>query len=199
MIKYNATYINLARRTDRNERLLNDWAGVVNLTRFPAVEAEKGGHGNYASHRMLIESMPADRLTIIMEDDIVPCEDFESRLDLFLGELPEDWDMFMLGFFANERSRFTQVTEHLHRVEDAICASHCYIVNPKSRDKILAEMARKENDKNIDVMLLSLQKHANVYIPIPCFCYQYQSYSDNGNDNYDIVHKGTIKYFKDKL
>lgn len=197
MPKYNAIYINLDRRNDRRDLMEQNWHRIVNLTRFPAIEAAKGGHGNYASHRSIISGLTD--ITIIMEDDIIPCSDFESRLDLFIKELPQDWDIFMLGFFANERSRFHIVSEHLHQAEDAICASHCYIVNPQKKDKVLREMDRERNDKNIDIFLLNLQKYAVVCIPIPSFCYQYQSWSDNSNCNDDIVYNGTIKYFKDKL
>ncbi len=197
-IKYNARYINLDRRTDRKDLMEYNWAEKVNLTRFPAiVSGTKGGHGNYASHRAIISSV--EDFTIIMEDDIIPCSGFEARLDLFLKELPEDWDVFMLGFFASDRSRFSQISEHLHRVEDHICASHCYVVNPKSKDKILAEMDNVRNDQNIDVFLLNAQKYMNFYIPIPSFCFQYQSFSDNSQCNDDIVYKGTIKYFRDSL
>ncbi len=196
--KYKAFYINLDHREDRKSLMEKNWSSILELKHFPAiVSGTKGGHGNYASHRRIINYV--EDFTIIMEDDIIPCSDFESRLDLFMKELPEDWDVFMLGFFASDRSRFYKVSEHLYKVSNDICASHCYVINPKSKDKILKEMDDPRNDRNIDVFLLNAQKYMNFYIPIPSLCYQYQSFSDNSNCNDDIVYKGTIKYFKDSL
>lgn len=196
-MKYNATYINLERREDRKVLMQRNWEDIVNLSRFPAIEAQVGGHGNYASHRVIIETMPNDSLTIIMEDDIIPCNDFENSLDLAINSLPKDWDMLMVGHFTSDRTKSTKLSDYIHKAEDHVVASHCYIVNPLSREKVMAEFSNKRNDKNIDVMLLNIQKYAYVCMAMPSLCYQYQSFSDNSKCNDDIVYKGTIRYFKD--
>lgn len=40
---------------------------------------------------------PYDAL-LIMEDDVLPVEDFESKLTNAIAELPSDWDMFTVGY-----------------------------------------------------------------------------------------------------
>ncbi len=201
MPKYKGTYINLDRREDRNGVMQKNWDGIVDISRFKAIEHAIGSYGNYQSHRTIIEGLEKDNkgLCIIMEDDIIPCGDFEKRLDMFIKELPADWDIFMLGFFSTERSQFAQVSEHIHKANSQICASHCYIVNPNSYQKVLDEFDNPDHENNIDVLLMEFQKKANVYISIPCFCYQYHSFSDNSNSNMDLVSKQTKIYFKEWL
>ena len=197
----NAHYINLDHREDRKILMEQNWKGLVNLHRFPAIKNDIGLHGVYESHYSVIK-MLHDRnepMSIIMEDDVIPCKDFNDRLNLFMKDLPTDWDIFMLGFFSTERSKFDNVSGHIYRAKDRICGGQCYIVNPKCYEKILSKFDNKHYGMNLDVLLLDVQKTENVYLSIPTFTYQYNSYSDNSNSDSSIVSEATKVYFKDKL
>jgi GR25 family glycosyltransferase involved in LPS biosynthesis len=179
--------------------MIERFSKVLNLKRFKAIEKMRGTQGIYDSHRAVIQGLSDSKegITVIMEDDIVPCLDFEKKLDSFISELPEDWDIFMVGFFSTERSTIEMVTEHIYKAKDRICAWHCYIVNPKSYEKLLTEFDKiEENDYNADVLLLRFQKTNNVYVAIPSLCYQDGSASDNDMGSTEIVSKATKRFFQ---
>jgi GR25 family glycosyltransferase involved in LPS biosynthesis len=194
-------YINLDHREDRKTLMEQNWNNLVELNRFNAVKHDVGLHGVYESHYRVLKMLydRCEPLSIIMEDDVIPCKDFNERLNLFMSELPTDWDIFMLGFFSTERSSFEKVSENIYKAKDRICGGQCYIVNPKSYDKILSKFDNKHYAMNLDVLLLDVQKTDNVYLSIPTFTYQYDSYSDNSKSDSSIVSQATKIYFKDEL
>lgn len=198
-MKLQATYINLAHRTDRKEETETLWCDIAELTRFDAIKGTPPITGIYEGHRKIIASLGSDPV-LILEDDATPCKDFNDRLALFSRELPEDWDIFMLGFFTTHLSRYSVITDHITKAQKNICGTHCYFVNPLSKSKVLAEFSDPRNEKNIDLLMFNLQSYLNVYLAMPSMAYQRESFSDNSMSNDGgAVSKGTKTYFKDKL
>lgn len=199
----NAIYINLSHRTDRKASMEKNWDGIVNLHRFNAVKNDIGRLGVYKSHKEILTEIQSESLyvneIIVLEDDAVPCGDFNKRLDIFMKELPKDWDIFMLGYFSKENSKFEKVSENIYKAQDRICASHSYIINPSSYYKILSEFENSKYEHNIDVLLMEVQKKHNVYISIPTLTYQHSSYSDVSKSNDKTVSDGTKRFFKEWL
>ncbi|MGE9552020.1 glycosyltransferase family 25 protein [Erwinia amylovora] len=99
-------YINLKKRTDRNESMQKELRSVgvpeEKIIRFEAVEREKGGMGCTLSHAGVLEMAECNQWpnVLILEDDMMFNKDDEScrRLNDFLLNLQEvPWDV---GFFS---------------------------------------------------------------------------------------------------
>lgn len=202
-MKPRAYYINLAHRTERKERMEKEWSSITDIQRIDAIdmrETREGVKGCFLSHTKVMDILYLhnEPISLIMEDDVVPCKDFNDRLDLFLKELPEDWDIFMLGFSSHNSSRMTKISNHIYQANSWVGAGHCYIINPRfymAMDKIVKTV---HHEFNLDVLLNYLQQNHKVYLAVPTFCYQYSSFSDNSN----MVVGNTIyteKYYRDSL
>ena len=73
---------------------------------------------------------------MILEDDVVFVEDFQSRYEAFLAAVPNDWDMLYLG--GNHVGVFLpeQVSETVLKCHN-IWAPHAVIVKPSAFQKIV--------------------------------------------------------------
>jgi len=187
MEKLDLFYINLDHRTDRKELMVKNWEGIVSLNRvqgtiFP--EHTWGQAGCFESHRKVLKMLSIDsstkqELSIIAEDDIIPSQSFNDKLEVILSEIPRDWDILMLGYSISERSRYSRVSNNIAKANEHILSGTCYMVNPKFYELMLEEYKKEAYGQDLDAMLMVIQKKFNVYMAIPSLCYQYQSYSDN--------------------
>lgn len=187
MEKLDLFYINLDHRTDRKELMDKNWEGIVSLNRvqgtiFP--EHTWGQAGCFESHRKVLKMLSIDsstkqELSIIAEDDIIPSQSFNDKLEVILSEIPRDWDILMLGYSISERSRYSRVSNNIAKANEHVLSGTCYMVNPKFYELMLEEYKKEAYGQDLDAMLMVIQKKFNVYMAIPSLCYQYQSYSDN--------------------
>lgn len=187
MEKLDLHYINLDHRTDRNELMIKNWEGKVILNRVQAtmfLEDKFGTRGCFESHRKVLKMISIDSATnkelcIIAEDDIIPSESFNDKLEVILSEIPEDWDILMLGYSISDRSKYHRVSNNIAKATQHVLSGTCYMVNPKFYELMLEEYKKVAYGSDLDAMLMVIQKKFNVYMAIPSLCYQYQSYSDN--------------------
>lgn len=187
--KLDLFYINLDHRTDRKELMINNWKGIVSLNRVQGTvfsEHKFGTQGCFESHRKVLKMLSIDsankeeqELSIIAEDDIIPSQSFNDKLEVILSEIPRDWDILMLGYSISERSRYCRVTNSIARANEHVLSGTCYMVNPNFYELMLEEYKKEAYGQDLDAMLMVIQKKFNVYMAIPSLCYQYQSYSDN--------------------
>lgn len=196
----NFLYINLTKRPERNEFFLKNWQQFGNCVRIDAIDTSQSGSGTlgcYLSHKKAFETMASAPprhqnqktssifhfpFSIFCEDDAVPCTDFTTRLQKVIQQLPQNWDVLMLGCSVTEKSKYIQISELIAKAETRVLAGHCYIVNPNfyKTFNYLHNLPEKPFN-NFDVMLNYLQQNHNVYIAVPAMSYQYNSFSDNSN------------------
>ena len=121
-----------------------------------------GAAGCAQSHVSLwqhVARQPSDRLTVILEDDV---RVEWSRLQPFLRDVPDDWDILYLG-----SGQYTTTDEKLSSSAKYAGVSHAYglfgyIIRPRSVDKLLSVLPL---DSQIDGALQSLP--LNKYIAVP--------------------------------
>ena len=63
---------------------------------------------------------------LIFEDDCTFCDDFETKYNAFLEEVPEDWDMLYLG--AQHITAPVQVSDNVLKLVNSVCG-HAVIYN----------------------------------------------------------------------
>jgi GR25 family glycosyltransferase involved in LPS biosynthesis len=55
---------------------------------------------------------------LILEDDITICDDFDSRLGLFMKELPADWKIAYIGFNGQPDSEIKKFRDNIYSVKN---------------------------------------------------------------------------------
>lgn len=151
-------------------------------------EIKSGNVGGTLSHYNLIKNYDGEKILGILEDDILLCEDFHERFKYIEDNFNLDWDIFFLSSFYhlnNDESRwyksgdfeFTNI-KYIHRVYGSFCA-HAYLINPKSKEKIIKLMEENfEKTFAVDHLYILIQPHLNCYSFTPGMTNQIVSRSD---------------------
>tara|TARA_Y100000996_G_scaffold144459_1_gene111090 strand:- start:178 stop:1200 length:1023 start_codon:yes stop_codon:yes gene_type:complete len=104
------------------------------------IKMSQGEIGCALSHLKSWKQAKEDNVNIamILEDDgSYLHDDFLEYLNNILTEVPEDWDVIMLGFLIkNYMLHSEEKIGNLYKIKEFVL-THCYIINKKTIDKLL--------------------------------------------------------------
>ena len=165
-----AYLINLESRHDRWEQ--SKHLPFI-IERFPATAHEHGWKGlNLTMHDLFTTKFTGQPM-LVFEDDAQMVRD-KIHFDLALENLPEDFDMLMLG--ANIKDKVERVSEHICRVRGA-WTTHAVYYSPKIIQHLIEILPTL--DTVIDEYFrTTIHPQGNSYVVRPMVCYQRPSYSD---------------------
>ncbi len=174
--------INLARRTDRWQRVQAEFArlGVADrIECFEAVERSDGPLGCAMSHLSIIEKANRDGLDslFVFEDDIAVLDDNPCILSRALETLSgiDGWELFYLG----GRLKRPAIPAGPHLIESRLWATHAYGIRRPAFEKVLAGAPEMlEDGKPIDVWYA---ENLISYCASPLLVSQSEGYSDCAN------------------
>ncbi|MBR6435594.1 MAG: hypothetical protein IKS45_03730 [Thermoguttaceae bacterium] len=145
-----ALILNMPDRLDRFQRTIANYpACLPEPERYVGITADdvnppewwRGGKV-YASNRQNFIDLfdlasKADDLIYIFEDDVCFCDGFADKLNAFLGEVPDDWDVLYLGgeHFVKQYYNPVQVSPNVLRAYSMI-RTHAMIARPETAGKI---------------------------------------------------------------
>lgn len=213
-ITINGFYLNLERRQDRRIKMETELKKTThNIQRYKAIDgtelkslngfsasirnSESKQYATYLSHLNMIKIAKQNgwNKVMILEDDITLCDDFDERIELYLSQLPSDWEIAYIGFTEISKTNLTKVTEYVHRVKE-VYGCWGMIINSSMYDKLL----RIGGEKNtvIDWVIKDyIQPNYGCYVFMPFLAYVNDDYSDLWNTHRKL---GMIKkYFKNRL
>ena len=169
--------INLARRTDRRDRMVSEMSGIApyNYHFFNAIEG--GAKGCLQSHLAVIKLAKEENLpyVIILEDDCEFIPNFKDDLSVALRQLPADWDMLYFG--ANHKKPLWMVSDNIGKCIHTLTTSS-YAVKSTIYDKIIDQLSN-HTDRPVDEIYRVLIHHqVNAYGIKPTLIYQSGGFSD---------------------
>ena len=171
--------INLDKRKDR----LNTINIPFKWERFAAFEGSPGYVGCLQSHRTVLRQAFDNKLesTLIFEDDVELCDDFELKFNDIMKKLPNDWDLLYLGGWNKGEKK--NYVEGLDIAENVVCM-HAYLVSNKFLPVVLEALHSKDNiqekagDYKCDVLLAKYLPKGKCYLCNPPLAWQKEGYSD---------------------
>jgi glycosyl transferase family 25 len=199
--------INLYRRVDRwnlvkeefnkHSLMVNRYSAIdgndLNLEVFsnPSVFETVGQLGCLISHYNVIKTAKYHNLSsvLIMEDDIIFCDDFNLHLEQKMQDVPENWDMLFFG--ANHITRPIRVTDNIYKMTRAYSA-HCYAIKNTMFDSLLEILCQFKEP--LDVTYANLQPNINSYVVNPHLVWQNPGYSDICEQPVDYTHVHKISF-----
>jgi GR25 family glycosyltransferase involved in LPS biosynthesis len=191
--------INLDKRLDRwNEAQEQFKKHNLDVERFPAILGNPEniptkiipGHvGCVLSHYNVVKKADESGFNqiLILEDDVVFCEDLQEKFNQFIKQVPKDWDMLYFGGNHNSEP-LEKITDNVYKIHKTY-TTHAYAIR-KPIYKVVMKMFPKLQFE-VDVMYSMLQNSFNCYVFRPHLAWQQDGYSDilNKNVNYDFLKK----------
>jgi GR25 family glycosyltransferase involved in LPS biosynthesis len=78
-----------------------------------------------------------DLCHLILEDDATrTCRDFNEKITTYMKHLPDDWDIFLLGFWLHRGDDGYKINKYISKVKTFVLC-HSYIIREKSAYKLL--------------------------------------------------------------
>lgn len=216
-----AAYINLDRRPDRRAHVEaelarvgltaeryraftpDEWGGSPRKIQGMLDRGTAGNVGCYMSHVHAMQMAAANRAdTLIVEDDVVFCDDLQDRLDYIEKALPAvdpDWDVFFLNSTVHINPPYWHkegLGRDAQRTADprilrtyGLFATHALIVNHRNVPRILEAFESRVADCwGIDHLFILLADRLRNYCFVPGCAWQYDNPSDIGTKPGGISH-----------
>ena len=164
----------------------------------------KGELGCYLSHCKIwnLFKNSNDKIITILEDDINFDKTFLYKLDLAMKELPNDWDILLIGFRPHHKKScesedskhcILNYSKQLNKIRSHWYGTHGYLLNRKSLDKILKKCETKNLLKPIDLVMSDFYIDGlNIYAPKQEIVSSY-SHTTNNIDYSQIMNAANIE------
>jgi len=168
--------INLARRPDRMAQIKAQLdAHKITFERFEAIDGQELGIGGVAacamSHRAVIEKYKDCQSLFIFEDDAELNPNFEQLWDVFIANLPDDWQMIYLGC---NRVKSETIANGVDKLLLGI-TTHAYGAKQSVFNSMIDVSKRAEA---IDLSYMQLQVSVPTYVAVPTMVGQVPGFSD---------------------
>lgn len=192
---HNIYIINLDKRVDRWVSIENQLQklNIIEYKRYSAIDGTQLIN-NFGSPHIEIGNLALSMTTInilkeakelqlenifIFEDDAM-CERSDFDLDLYMKEVPDNWDMLYFG--ANHIVKPTRISDNVVKINLAYCA-HAFAIHNRMYDTIINGLSKF--DKHNDVFFSQLHSRSNSYAIYPNVFTQTPSLSDITNTHVD--------------
>lgn len=172
--------INLDRRTDRMKKLIPQLEKLeITYERFSAVDGKELGIdpivAGTMSHVAVLKKYKGKKV-LILEDDALFVEDFNSKFEEVMQTLPKNADIFYLGALVpKDTGKVTPVNRHWGK-QVFTTGSQAYSIRPDMMDYFIEKLDGYE--WYIDIGLRVYSENYNAYIAQPNLVTQFPSYSD---------------------
>lgn len=111
---------------------------------------------------------------LVLEDDAVFHDDFNSLFTEYLPEVPENWDFLYLGG-NHDKGGMEKVSEHISKIFYSY-TTHAYSMTEKVYDAVIDVLSKK--GEKVDIAIGSLHGVFNSYVFRPHLAYQRAGFSD---------------------
>jgi glycosyl transferase family 25 len=185
-----AYYINLERRVDRKEHVVNQFHTLgLNVIRFNAIQMKNGAIGCSMSHLKLLQTAIFNNFEhiLIVEDDIkfLDPELFKTQFNKFIGVHGNNWDVLL--FAGNNMPPYKKIDDTCIQVSSCQTTTG-YLVNGhyiktlmQNVKQGLTNLLNRPNDHvqfAIDKFWFSLQQKDKWFLITPLTVVQREDYSD---------------------
>lgn len=188
----NVFCINLDKRPDRWESCQKEFHrhNISNVLRWSAVDAIELNispiKAATISHINLLQFCHFININnvIIFEDDIILSDNFSSKLEIYLSELPDNWECFS---FHAYNAKTIPISEHTCEIFPDLYGAHGFIINKQGIQKTLLSYHQYDCPENIYLKSLD-----HVYAPKLEYTLCYQ----NGKDT-DIPDTAVLSAYQE--
>ncbi len=133
---------------------------------------------------------------IILEDDVIICEDWEERLEILLHSLPKDWEYVYLAGHS-DYVKIPKYDKHTIIHAPKMVGAFSYLVNQEGIKKLIKYCSEFVTTYD-DMITHKIEEHKlNGYLYLPFMTYHKAGESLNWEINCD--QHSSFEYFKNKI
>jgi GR25 family glycosyltransferase involved in LPS biosynthesis len=205
-------FINLERRRDRLLHIEKELSKYdIKATRFEAIDAyqlgltgkksEIGAIGALRSHKGVIKKALKKKQNriCVLEDDIIICEDFKERFEIYSQNVPSDWDIMYLGCHFHGCRDPKHVGNRIYKVFECYGCFAMILNNKNNLFERILEITEKES-KPIDNYLrdeIHTDYKFNFYVFKPFFVKTLDTVSDIADRDDSFTYDAVDMHFSD--
>ena len=115
---------------------------------------------------------------LVFEDDAIIPQNFWGKFNKAFNELPDDWDMLLLGCCTCNGSTINKTNLLKANSEGNWCMTS-FLINRQYCKKIIDRIYKNKVGYGIDGYIKSFYKNDNVYISLPPFILQNKSFESD--------------------
>jgi GR25 family glycosyltransferase involved in LPS biosynthesis len=132
---------------------------------------------------------------LILEDDIVLCDDFLNKINNLEKQLPEHWQQIYIGAILDKYGE--QISENLYKIisDETMMATHSYLLNNTVYDLVCDRLLEFNTATDGEYNKLHRENKLEPHVFIPLLTYQYDGYSYISNNNKQMKSM-TSNFFK---
>jgi GR25 family glycosyltransferase involved in LPS biosynthesis len=93
----------------------------------------RGAIGLALTYKYIVEN--CNNNILILEDDIDIVDNFDNELQECLNNLPNDWDIFYLGWCDSRHLKIESVNTHINLLSGQVNGTHAWMINPRMKAK----------------------------------------------------------------
>jgi GR25 family glycosyltransferase involved in LPS biosynthesis len=181
-------YLNLERRPDRNRECIEELSKFnIEFERFEAIDSKKLNlptwMGCLLSNLEMIKMAKEKgfKNILILEDDVVFDENFEELFEIYVKQIPDNWDMLYLSGNHNEHSGYkvNKISENVIKCY-LTYSTHSFAIKFTVYDMIIDYLSNNQT-KPVDVLYTEIQRICNAYSFFPGITTQRAGFSDIEN------------------
>ena len=191
--------INLKERIDRKEHILNELTKIDcdNFILVEGVDGSKientssiknGAFGLLMTYKNIYQDWKSkgNQQILIIEDDCKFIDDFEKHLNLYVDNVPQNWDILYFGANHNYHIGYKtlKINNYCIKTNNSYSA-HCVLIKPYVFEELISLI--NTNPLEVDVLMSVLQKKYNSYSSHIPLTTQIPSYSNIENKPVDNV------------
>lgn len=177
--------INLKQSKKRKSVLDNEFKKInKTYNRYPAI------NGKYIDETILKEIRKTSKLTkgeiglmlstchlwkdmleaddndylLIVEDDIKFTDNFNKKFKKCCEELPDDWDILLIGFRFHNKKQNVSISENLEKTNSTFFGTHGYLINKKFVKKVINYCELKNINNATDTLYSMFVNNKNINI-----------------------------------
>ncbi len=133
---------------------------------------------------------------IILEDDVVLCDDFCQRIENILNELPDKWEYVYLSGHS-DYVKFPIAAQQKIERAPLMVGAFSYMVNKCAYQKIINFCLSLMTTYDDLIMQMNSLKRLNAFVVFPFLSYIRDTYSENGKTM--TINHSSKQYFKNIL
>ena len=201
--------INLKRREDRLKHMRKEFNKIgLSFKIFNAIDGRKLGNDLKSSQIAILRShvgVISDALRMgyqkiaLFEDDIIFCDDFESRFENYIKNVPSDWDIMYLGAHFNDCKSPTLINNYIYKVDECYMCCAMILNNKNKLFENIIEITKNESKPIDNYYHDDILKLFKGYIFMPTFVKTWNTTSDASLNKNSSTNIEVDKHFKNVL